>query len=122
MENLANELSFVPEVSAQTEQKEELKSVWKGSEKTFEMVAEQIAERWGEEEVENYDPETNCFTFNRWKQEGFQVMKGEKSLTSITWIVKEVKNELTGEMETRKFPRKVCLFYYKQVKKIEVAN
>lgn len=98
-----------------------LTSVYKGSEKTYEMVYEQIAERWGEDAAADYDPETNCFTYNRWQQEGFQVKKGEKSLESVTWIVKEKKNEKTGEMEKKKYPKKVCLFFIKQVEKIQTA-
>lgn len=89
-------------------------AAWKGSEKTFAMVAEQIAERWGEEEAENYNPDTNCFTFNRWISEGYCVRKGEKALKSITYIVTE---DEAGEK--KKFPRTVCLFYYKQVEPLK---
>jgi hypothetical protein len=96
-----------------------LTSVYKGSEKTYEMVAEQIAERWGEDAAAEYDPEKNCFTYNRWKQEGYFVKKGEKSLESVTWIVTEKKNEQTGETEKKRYPKKVCLFFIKQVEKIQ---
>jgi hypothetical protein len=103
-------------ISAQPEQV--LTSVYKGSEKTYEMVYEQISERWGEDAAADYDPEKNCFTYNRWKQEGFQVKKGEKSLESITWVVKEKKDEKTGETTKSSYPKKVCLFYILQVEKI----
>jgi len=64
----------------------ELKSVWKGSINTLSMVAREIAERWGDEAVKIYDPQVNCFTFNRWQQMGYKVNRGEKAIRSVTFI------------------------------------
>lgn len=90
-------------------------STYTGSEKTYDMVKEQIRERWGNTEADKkYDPYTNCLTYTAWLDRGFTVKKGEKSLRSVTYV--EKKNE-KGEV-VEKFPRTICLFYYKQVEKI----
>lgn len=92
---------------------QEVLSNYSGSQKTYENVANQIRERWGEKEVEKFDPYRNCRTFSSWRELGYKVKKGEISLKSITLI--EEKNE-KGEV-IRKRPRTVHLFYKKQVSK-----
>lgn len=84
-------------------------STWKGSVNTASSVAKEIMQRWGEQELENYDPLKNCFTYNRWRTEGYQVKKGEKAIKSFS--IKETK-------DGKKFPISVSLFYFKQVQKI----
>jgi len=79
-------------------------------------VQGQIAERWGEEEAEKYNPLQNCFTYGEWQRRGYQVRKGEKSLKSIT-VVKGKEDEKTGK--SKSYPKTVSLFYYLQVDKIE---
>lgn len=93
-------------------------SHWQGSLKTAVLVKNQIAERWGEEEAEKYNPETNCFTFNTWKAKGYTVMKGEKALRSYTMIA-EYSGEEGDDEEIAKHLKGVCLFYIKQVEKRE---
>lgn len=80
------------------------------------MVAEQIEARWGKKEVSNYDPYTNTLTFTRWLSLGYRVKKGEKALVSTTVITE--KDE-SGK-PIKRIPRKVFLFYCKQVEKINV--
>lgn len=92
---------------------QEVLSNYSGSQKTYEKVADQIRERWGEKEVENYDPYTNCLTFRQWSNLGYKVKKGEVSIKSIT--LTDEKND-AGEV-IRKHPRIVHLFYKKQVSK-----
>ena len=93
---------------------------WKGSEKTAEQVREEIADRYGEEEAEEYDPETNCFTLPRWNQLGYRVRKGEKAIRSMTFIEKKDPNAKEGDQsEVRKYKKTVYLFYIKQVEKKE---
>lgn len=92
---------------------QEVLSNYSGSQKTYENVASQIRERWGEKEVKNYNPYTNCLTFRQWSELGFKVKKGEVSLKSIT-LIEEKDNK--GEV-IRKRPRIVHLFYRKQVSK-----
>jgi len=77
-----------------------------------------ILERWGEEEAENYDPRTNCFTFQTWKAKGFHVKKGEKAIRSMT-LVEDTGPENTDgkEKSTVRYPKPVYLFYIKQVEK-----
>ncbi len=90
---------------------------WKGSEKTRDQVKEQIVERWGEEEAENYDPEKNCFTFNTWWALGYCVKKGEHALRSYTLVEETVQDETKTKQAIKKYPKNVYLFYYLQVEK-----
>ena len=91
------------------------KSNYKGSVATKKMVAAQIKERWCEEEVKNYHPESNCLTFRAWSEAGYRVKKGEKALKSITYVEKEDEN---GEVVST-YPKTVNLFYIKQVEKVK---
>lgn len=92
---------------------------WKGSAFTAGLVMAQIEERWGKEEAEKYNPETNCFTYETWKRKGFQVQKGETGLKSHTFKKMEKLNEEGEVKNTFTSPRKVTLFYYLQVKPIK---
>ncbi len=89
-------------------------SHWKGSANTAERVRQQILDRWGQDEASNYDPKSNCLTFNQWIEHGYRVKKGEKAIKSITFI--EKKND-KGEV-IQKYPKTVNLFYLRQVEKI----
>lgn len=90
----------------------EVKSNWTGSENTFNLVHKQIAERWGEEEAERYNPKENCLTFKQWLKNGYIVRKGEKALRSF--VIVEKKDKKTGEIIER-IPKRINLFYEKQV-------
>lgn len=96
--------------------KEPFRSGYTGSTTTFELVAKEIRERWGEAEAEKYDPYTNALTFTKWAVLGFRVRKGEKAIRSITFV--EVKDK-DGNI-TKRFRKSVCLFYYLQVERIIV--
>ena len=87
-------------------------SNWHDSEKTREMVAAQIAERWGESEAKNnYNPEKNCLPFSRWISLGYRPKPKSKSLKSITYVErKDSQGKIIG-----KFARKIHLFYYRDV-------
>jgi hypothetical protein len=93
--------------------KEIIRSPYKGSEATFEMVKEQIRERWGDECAEEFDPHTHCMPFSSWLAQGYMVKKGSKALRSVTFL--EVKDE-KGKV-VRKIPRTVNLFHRRQVEK-----
>lgn len=90
-------------------------STWKGSEITSDLVRKQILDRFGEEDANNYDPKSNCLTYNRWLELGYQVNKGEKALKSFIIIEKKDKD---GKV-VRKYPKRIHLFYIKQVRKVE---
>jgi len=95
-------------------------SVWKGSQATATNVQAQIAERYGEQEAQNYDPRKNCFTFMTWRAMGYSVRKGEKALHSYTYVKKSEVAQVNGKSElvtTASYPKHVCLFYYLQVDK-----
>ena len=89
-------------------------STWKGSEITSDLIRKQIFDRFGEEEANNYDPKSNCLTYNRWLELGYQVRKGEKALKSFIIIEKKDKK---GEVVS-KYPKRVNLFYIKQVEQV----
>lgn len=91
--------------------------LWRGSTMTARMVAVQIAKRWGEEEVKNYNPSKNCLTYNTWKARGYQVKKGEHGLKSITFIP-GIKKDMKGNDVEYCYPKDVTLFYEKQVYKV----
>jgi len=88
---------------------------YKGSEKTAEKIKAQIAEKWGTEEAEKYNPSVNCRTFKNWKEQGFQVKKGEKALKTFTIVEKKNKE---GEVIST-YPKNINLFYIKQVEEIK---
>lgn len=88
-------------------------SNYQGSEKTREMVQEQIKRIYGEQEIKNYDP-FKTFTFAGWLHLGYRPKKGSKALKSITFV--ERKNE-KGEVIS-KYPRTINLFYYRSVEPI----
>ena len=89
-------------------------SPYKGSETTYEMVKAQIAERWGEDAAEQYDPHTDCMPYASWLAFGYRVKKGEKALKSVTLIeVRNNKDEIV-----RKIRRTVSLFHKRQVIKV----
>ena len=120
--NKNSEDKATPKFSAKLEQfcsgldtKQKEIATWKGSPHTASMVASQIQERWGVEEVKKYDPMTNCFTFNAWHAKGFKVKKGEKALKSVTFV------DASKDADEREklVPRNVSLFYYLQVEPIK---
>jgi hypothetical protein len=93
-------------------------SNWHDSEKTREMVAQQIEERWGKSEVKNYDPERNCLPFSVFLNLGYRPKKGSKALKSVTYVDrKDSQGNIIG-----KFARKVNLFYYRDVELIPTTN
>ena len=106
-----------------TNETQEIVSNWKGSTRTAAVVAAEIVKRWGAEEVKNYHPELNCFTYKGWDQRGYQVRRGEKSIQSVTFVPILGEKVIAGtkkEVQVSSFPRTVHLFYIKQVDKREV--
>ena len=78
------------------------------------MVKEQIAERWGDEVAEKYDPHTDAMPYSSWLAFGYRVKKGQKALKSITFV--EVRDE--NDKIVRKIKRTVNLFHRRQVEKV----
>ena len=87
---------------------------YKGSEKTKAMVEEQIKNRWGEAEVKNLNCYQNLRTYRSWENLGYRPKKGSRSIRSVTVVEKK---DPAGNIIS-KYPREVCLFYYRQVEKI----
>ena len=90
-------------------------SNYQGSEKTKEMVEEQIRTIWGNAEVKNYDPYKNALTFASWLRLGYRPKKGSKALKSITYVEKK---DAAGNV-IEKYPRKINLFYYRSVEPLK---
>lgn len=91
-----------------------LVSPYRGSEATYEMVREQIRERWGDEAADEFDPHTDAMPLVSWASYGYRVKKGSKALKSVTYV--EVKGE-DGKVE-KKIRRVVNLFYKLDVEKV----
>lgn len=91
----------------------EIVSPYRGSEATYEMVKEQIAERWGEDAAEEFDPHTDAMPLVSWASYGYRVKRGQKSLKSVTFI--EVKDD--QDKVVKKIRRVVHLFHKRQVEK-----
>lgn len=91
--------------------------VWQGSKSNYNAVANEIAKRWGDSEVENYKPRENCFTYKTWQAKGYSVKRGEKSIKALTYI-RMGKQEGDKLEEVKSFPKFINLFYYKQVEPI----
>ncbi|MCX6753727.1 MAG: hypothetical protein NTV03_01580 [Candidatus Nomurabacteria bacterium] len=94
-------------------------SNWKNSMKTRDMVAAQIAERWGESEARNnYNPEKNCLPYSVFLSLGFRPKAGSKALKSVTYVDRK---DPTGKI-IGKFARNVNLFYYLDVEAIPTLS
>lgn len=87
---------------------------YQGSLDNYLSVMEQIRQRWGEVEAKKYDPRRNARTYRDWKDSGFKVKRGEKSLKSITFV--PVENE-RGEV-VNLYKLTCNLFYYKQIERV----
>ncbi len=86
-------------------------SNYQGSEKTKNMIAEQIESRWGKAELKNFNPDTSVLPFSKWVSLGYRPKRGSRSLKSVTFI--EQKDEKGNVI--RKIPRTCHLFYYRQL-------
>lgn len=89
-------------------------SPYRGSEKTYAMVKEQVRERWGEKCAEEFDPHCDAMPYASWIAYGYQVRKGETSLKSITYL--DVTDE-EGRV-AQKVRRNVNLFHKNQVERV----
>lgn len=87
------------------------RSSYRGSERTLEMVRDQIKERWGIKEARSFDPYHDCMTATAWLAAGFKIKRNEKALKSVTFIESE---DADGHM-TQKVRRVVNLFHRRQV-------
>ena len=87
---------------------------YKGSEKTYEDVKHQIAERLGETLAEEFDPRYDARTYRQWLKIGFQVKWSEKGFKSTTMV--EKKNE-RGEI-IKKYVKHIVLFHKSQVEPV----
>ena len=95
-------------------EQEQLKSNYQGSKTTYQMVRQQVLERYGEAEAARYNPvSAHALPFRQWSEAGYRIKKGSRALKSITLI--EVKDK-SGEV-IKKYPKKINLFYHLDVEK-----
>ena len=93
-----------------------LMSTYKGSERTYEDVREQLRKRFGDDVADEYDPYSDCMTFSSWLAQGYIVRKGQKALKSITIV--EVRDK--DDKIVKKICRNVKLFHRRQVEAVKV--
>jgi hypothetical protein len=89
-------------------------SPYRGSEKTYAMVKEQLRERYGNECAEEFDPHFDAMPAISWMNYGYRIRRGEHALKSVTFV--DVEDE-QGE-SVRKVRRVVNLFHKNQVEKV----
>lgn len=87
--------------------------------KKFESFSEQNYEAVKAELDCECEPYVDVFTFNRWKAQGYSVIKGEKAIRIKTVVSKEIEDKKTGDKELKKFPKQACVFCRCQVEKRE---
>ncbi len=91
-----------------------ISSPYKGSIKTYELVREQLRERYGNEVADTFDPVTDCMPILSWARFNYRVKPKEKALKTITILeVKDAKGRVT-----RKIRRTINLFHKNQVEKV----
>jgi nicotinamide mononucleotide adenylyltransferase len=64
----------------------------------------------------------DIFTYNRWKAQGFQVQRGQKSIRLPIFYSREVENKETGKVRTEKRRGSSAVFCRCQVRPVEVAS
>lgn len=94
---------------------EVLTSPWRGSERSAEMVREQVRERFGDEVADDFNPATDALPFTSLVAQGFVPRKHSRALKSI--VIIEVKDKTTGEV-IKKIRRVVNLFHKNDIVKI----
>ena len=92
-----------------------IQAKWANSESSYNLVVEQIKERWGEEQLKLHNPKHSCHTFQKWLKHGYSIKKGEKAIK--TYSVADIVNESEQTIATISIP--VNLFHRMQVIKIK---
>ena len=88
-------------------------SPYKGSIKTYELVKEQLREKYGDEVADSFDPVTDAMPALSWAYYNYRIRKGEKAPKTVTLL--EVK-DANGKV-TRMIRRTINLFHKFQVEK-----
>jgi len=91
----------------------EARTNFRGSEESYNSVKKQILERFGPELAAQYNPYTNCMTYNQWRINNCQVKEKERGFVSTVIVEKKDKN---GQVS--KYPKKIVLFFENQVSKL----
>ena len=91
-----------------------IKSPWRGSEKTAELIREQLRARYNDEIADSFDASKDAMPFASWLSYGYRVRKGEKALKSVTYV--DIEDD--DGMSEKKIRRNVNLFHKCQVEKV----
>ncbi len=84
---------------------------WTNSESSYNLVVNQIKERWGEEQLKRHNPRLSCYTFTKWKKHGYSVKRNERAIKAYS--VADIQNESEQTIATISIP--VNLFHRCQV-------
>lgn len=87
-----------------------VESPWRGSEKTAELMREQIRERFGDKEAKVYDPKRHVMSLRHWGRFGVKIRAGESALRTYTII----ENDHEEEGEQKSVRRSIPVFHYLQ--------
>lgn len=88
-----------------------IKSPWKGSPVTAELLREQLRAKYNDEVADSFDASKDAMPFASWLSYGYRVRKGEKALKSVTYV--DVEDD-DGKID-KKIRRNVNLFHKCQV-------
>ena len=91
------------------------KTNFMGSQRNYDSVKQQLLERYGEQIAEEYDPFSNCRTYNDWAKNSYVVNRGARSFKAVVIVEKKDKE---GNV-IKKYPKTICLFFRNQVHKVE---
>lgn len=70
---------------------EAIQAKWINSEGSYNLVVEQIKERWGDDEVKARNPRLYCLTYEKWKKHGYAVRRNERAIKAYS--VAKIANE-----------------------------
>lgn len=93
---------------------EKILSNYSGSKLTYYLVKKEIADRFGKEEAEKYDPYQNALTYRNWLDLGYKVKSGEHAIKNKVLV--DSKDKDTNK--PIRYFKSINLFYYLQVEKI----
>lgn len=94
------------------------KTNFRGSEKNFQDIKQQLLERFGKNVADTYSAYYDVRSYKGWLDVGRRVRWGERALTSSTII--EVKDQ-SGRV-IRKYPKKIALFHELQTEHVSTLK
>lgn len=98
-------------------------SAWTGSEKTEELVREQIRQRWGDSEAEEYDARYSVRPLRAWHQMGMRIKDQEFKKPLRSFVLLKAKSKKDGEEDEDQRPKRyfktIFLYHAKQTELVK---